>query len=266
MSSVFAGYANQETKPGKPRIDIKPGTDGNVPVNWSFEYKYYNDIAFVGNFNVAIAIGDNVDLTKPQTIYSAIGYLRAYLLENLSQLAQDPTERLGAILALGQHQVKSQTVVSTGVPDSNFNEVDLDQDKVSLVFFIQPVGSARMGVGSGIFYSCIQRLREMAREAVYFTVGEPRRGATTVPDQSVAVGATATFTAPSFNDGGDGVGGPVINAWWIENGILMRPLRDGTASLVLTAVTAEMNGNVYQVRASSGPAYRHSATGLLTVT
>ena len=62
---------------------------------------------------------------------------------------------------------------------------------------------------------------------------------------------------------------------WLENGEVMRPTQPGVASLILSNVTAEMDGNVYQVRATSagvpvttdiGDAYRHSTIGTLTVT
>lgn len=266
MSSVFTGYPI-ETKPGKPRLDIQPGTDGDVPKEFNFQYKLYNDIAFMGDFNVGFAVGDNVDLSKPQTIHSAFGYLRDYLLENSRQLVRDPIFRNGIVASLGQHQVKSQTeVVVVPGPANAIEEIDLDQDKINLCIYVQSEGGAIFDFAPGPFYTAMKRLTELARENNYFTVGEPRRGIDVVPDDSVAAGGTANFAPPSFNDGPDGVGGAVINSYWIENGILMRPLRDGDIPLVLINVTAEMDGNVYQVRASSGAAYRHSATGLLTVT
>lgn len=272
MSSTFAGYPI-ETKPGKPRLDIKPGTSGDIPQEWNFQYKLYSDVSFVGDFNMAIAIGDNVDLSKPQTIHSALNYLRDFLFENLRSIPRNPIVRSGVVLSMDQHAIKSQIVI-TDAGVGSIQEGDLDQDGVNLVFFINSEDApSPFQHGPGPFRTSITRLIELAREKGYYTIGEVRRGSTEVPDQSVAEGATATFTPPSWNDGPDGVGPSPTNLVWLENGILMRPFQPGLQNLVLTNVTLDMDGNVYQVRAyaSDGPsdigdAYRHSNIGTLTVT
>ena len=267
MSFVFAGYPI-ETKPPKPRQDIRPGTDGNDPVDFVYQYKLYTDISFMGQFNIAIVIGDNVDRTKEQSIHSTIGYLLDFLMENRARLARDPIERQGIILHLPVNSVKSQTEITLTIAGATAQEIDLDQDAISLVFYVlSETAPSVLEYGAGPFRSAVIRLRELAREMNYWTVGEPRRDDPAIADQAGIVGGSATFLPPTWLP-------PTPNKLeWLENGVRMIPVRAGIQPLVLTDLTLDMDGNVYSVRAGyqktpdqAPDAWRSSNIGTLTVT
>lgn len=246
MSFSFVGSII-ETKPGQPRQDVVPGTDGATPVDFAFYYKMYNDINKAGSRTFGFSVGDNVDLAVGQSIHSTMGYLIDFLMENRARLQRDPNERLGVILSLTVNNVKSQVVINTTAPDVIIQEGDLDQDAINLVFYVNAESNPDiLEFGPGPIKTALIRLRELAREKGYQCSPEVTRLTPPIPDDSNPVeGATVTITAPTYTTTPD-------VAYWIKDGVTIQPLTDGAQDLVLVNVTV-FDAGFYQVKAGDIP-------------
>lgn len=274
MSSVFAGYP-VETKPPKPRKDLPSPGDPTAPLSggYVFQFTLYRDINGVGAPSIVFAVGDNVDVAKQQSVHSTLGYLLSFMREN-ARLLSPPSgaDRQAYILTLPVNSVKSQITVTPIGPNLTVQETDIDQDAVNLVFYVfGPDSPQDIRFGAGVFMATGKRLIELAREMDYSTVGQPRSLAPDVNDEVVAAGGTATFIPPTWNTTAPQTAPDILE--WVENLVPFDPPQDGSADLVLTNVTADMDGRLYQVRAgyikpggTIPDAWKHSNAGLLTVT
>lgn len=273
MSSVFSGYPVQ-TKPGKPRMDQSRPGDPDSQATPNYQFHYYRDINGAGAIQptASFAIGDNVDLTNPQSIHSTMKYLLDFSRENALLLVRP----IGAnkecyVISLAVGGTKVNTTV-LGLPVNNVcQEADLDQDAINYVIYLfGPDSPSALATGAGIFYSMSRRLIELARESGYTTVGEPRRLAGDIDDETDNVGGEVTFIAPTWSTAPPFTVPDVIE--WDVNGVVI-PGSDGSADLLVENLTLAQNGDIYRVRAgyfSPGKTYpdawKHSGAGILTVT
>lgn len=273
MSSVFSGYPVQ-TKPGNPRMDMSAPTDPDSEATQNFYLHLYRDINGAGGPQptASYAIGDDVDLTKQQSLHSTMMYLLDFSREN-GRILEPPTGtgRECYILSLPVGGIKRDVTV-LGLPVNNTaTEDDLVQGAVNLVIYLfGPDAPESLVTGAGHYYAMGKRLIEMAREKDYFTVGVPRRLDPTIDDQTDNVGGEVTFEPPTWSEVAPQAAPDILQ--WVANGELV-PGSDGALPLLVENLTIEQNGDFYRVRAgylkpgaTVPDAWRHSQEGTLIVT
>lgn len=272
MSSVFSGYPI-ETKPPKPRKDMRRPGDSVFGETNVFQFKLYRDVNGAGAPSITFAIGDNVSLTNPQEIHSALGYLLGYARENAINLtAPTGSDRQAYVASLPLGSVKSQVTVIALPLNNTAQETDLDQGAVNLVVYLfGPDSPQYFSFGAGVFMTSGKRLIELAREMNYSTAGQPRRLDPSVDDEEVIDGGIATFLAPSWDTTPPQETPDILE--WVVNLQPFSPSQNGAVPLIINPVDPTMDGNLYQVRAgyikpggTVPDSWRHSDAGLLTVT